>query len=263
MPAYEPVTAALRCIAVLREVSVQRSASARSIQAKTKLSRATIIRMLETLEYAGLIARDPTTGLYFVTGKSLELSMGYQFDRILANLAAPILDSLRTAIGWPSDLAIFDEDAMMIVATNRVRDSRIVYNYSPGYRSPVLGSALGRAYLAFSSEEVRASIFHKLKSISDPWNDAARDPVIAAKLVDSVRRQRYATPHKSFVEQIHGDVDSIAVPVLEGDRPVAVLNVVYFREALTPNEAALRLVEPLKAAADVLGRELKSASPRI
>lgn len=260
MPAYEPVTAALRCLSVLREVSVQRSASVRSIQEAIKLNRPTIIRMLETLEFAGLVQRSAQDGTYFVTGKSLELSMGFQFDTFVATAAIPVLDGLQAKIGWPSDVAIFDGDAMIVVATNRSKETKFFYDRPPGFRTPLLGAALGRAYISFTTEAERQSAFALLKDMPEPWNEPARDAKMAEELVQTVRRERYAITDKDYTARTYsGAVTSIAVPILDGDRPLGALNATYLGEAFTVKEARQRLLAPLTEAAATLAGKLTKA----
>ena len=260
MPAYEPVNAALRCLAVLREVSIQRDASIRSIQEAIDLNRPTIIRMLETLEHAGLVRRHADSGTYFVTGKTLELSMGFQFDNLVATAAIPILEALQSKIGWPSDVAIFDTDEMIVAATNRRNETKFFYDRRPGFRTTLLGAALGRAYIAYASDGDRQRAFGLLKSNPSPWNEPARDSRLAAELVETIRSQGYALTDAAYTASVYGDaVTSIGVPVLDGDRPIAALNATYLREAFTLEEAKERLLAPLIEAASELGQKLSGS----
>lgn len=66
---------------------------------------------------------------------------------MLLGLVAPIMASFRTEIGWPSDVAIFGRDAMLVVETSRQAGQMLV-NRHPGYRAPILATSLGLAYLA-------------------------------------------------------------------------------------------------------------------
>jgi IclR family mhp operon transcriptional activator len=259
MVAYEPVTAVLRGLAVLREVSVQRSASVRSIQAALGLSRPTIIRMLETLEHADMVRRDARLGTWFVTAKAFELGIGYEFDSVIASAALPVLDALKRRIGWPSDIATFDRDAMVAVATTRQTEDRFLSRHSIGTRAPILASALGLAYLAFASAEDRSIAFASLGKSLEPWNELARDPQIASDRLGGIRRAGFATTDARYAAAGHiGDVRSIAVPVLDGEKAVAALNVTYLIDTLTVDEAIARLVDPLKEAAREISGRLAS-----
>ncbi|MFC7610886.1 helix-turn-helix domain-containing protein [Teichococcus aestuarii] len=61
MPSYEPVTAVLRGLEVLRAVNHLRSATVREIHEATGLNQPTVVRMLETLIHAGFVARQPAS----------------------------------------------------------------------------------------------------------------------------------------------------------------------------------------------------------
>ena len=102
--------------------------------------------MIETLMTAGFVARDDRTA-YTPTGTCLLLSNGLRVHARLTAVAARKLTAFRRKIGWPSDLGIFDGDAMVIAATSRDLGV-LVLNRKVGARTPLLLSALGRAYLA-------------------------------------------------------------------------------------------------------------------
>ena len=257
MASYKPVTAVLRGLVVLRAVSVQRRASVKSIQALTKINRPTVIRMLETLEHAGFIIRETSPGHYLVTGKALELSMGFEMSSALAAAAQCVIEALQRKIGWPSDVGVFDTDAMVVAATNRSSEGRFFYDRRPGYRAPLLGTSLGLAYIAFTTEEEREAAFASLRSSADPWNEIARDRDRAVELLRVIRKTGYATTDLRYTQREYdGKVISFGVPIMNGTRPMGALNVTYLREALTRAEAEKRLLPPLKKAATDISANL-------
>jgi len=114
MPSFKPVIALTRGLEILRVVNQERHATIKAIHAQTRLDKATIVRMLETLEHEGYIMRDPDQAVYSPTGRTLVLSQGYDHHLWIGRIAEPIMNSFRTRIGWPSDVAIFDRDAGII-----------------------------------------------------------------------------------------------------------------------------------------------------
>ena len=58
--------------------------------------------MLETLEHEGYVTRNPTNSGYRVTGRTLQLSRGYDIHQRIGQASEPILAEFRKAIGWPS-----------------------------------------------------------------------------------------------------------------------------------------------------------------
>ena len=110
---------------------------------------------------AGYVARENDRPAYVATGKCLLLSNGFRVHDRLTAVAAPMLAAFRRKIGWPSDLGIFDGDAMVIAATSRDLGV-LVLNRKIGTRTPLLLSALGRAYFAFCDDDECARIVDRL-----------------------------------------------------------------------------------------------------
>jgi IclR family transcriptional regulator, mhp operon transcriptional activator len=145
MPAFDPVTAVLRALEVLRLINHLEAASVAAIHRSTGYPKATVLRMVETLISAGYVARIYGTTTYAATGKCLLLGSGLRTQASMTAKATPILNAFRRKIGWPSDFALFDGDAMVIAATSR-EFGVLSLNRRPGARAPLLLSALGRAY---------------------------------------------------------------------------------------------------------------------
>ena len=73
MPSFRPVVALARGIEILRLVNDQRVSTVGSLHKATGLDKATIVRMLETLEHEGYVLRDAESATYAPTGRSLLL----------------------------------------------------------------------------------------------------------------------------------------------------------------------------------------------
>ena len=118
--AYQPVIAALRVLDVLAAISkTAGKATVGEIHRLTTLDKATIVRMLTTLAHAGYIVRDSDNRTYRVTGKTLQLSAGYNRHQAIGSIVSEDLAQFRQFIGWPSDVSIFDEDvAFSILITH-------------------------------------------------------------------------------------------------------------------------------------------------
>ena len=140
------VNALHRGLPILRAIN-DGHAQLREISAATKLPKSTIARMLETLVAGGYVAQDEKKG-YHVTARVLALSRGYNANEFLLKAAQPVLEGLRRHQIWPSDLAVFDQDAMVILDTGR-DPGTLSLNRTVGSRLPVLVTSLGRAFLGF------------------------------------------------------------------------------------------------------------------
>lgn len=244
MASYRPVAAALRGLDVLAAVNkLQGRASVGELHRETGIDKATIVRMLETLMHAGFVNRDEAQPVYEVTGKTLLLSAGYDRHRAVGRIVAPILAGFRAEIGWPSDVAIFDRDAMLVVETSREAGPMLV-NRHPGYRAPMLATSLGLAYLAFCEEPEREAVLRREAQDPASWNDIARTPARAARALAEIRALGYATMHPDYSRIEYGhQISTIGVPILVGGTAVASLNVLFLKSAL-PVERALETLLP-------------------
>jgi IclR family mhp operon transcriptional activator len=188
MPSFRPVVALARGIEILRLVNDQRVSTVGSLHKATGLDKATIVRMLETLEHEGYVLRDAESATYAPTGRSLLLSQGYDQHLWIGSVAEPIMRAFRKEIGWPSDIALFDRDAMIVAQTTREPGSMLI-SRRPGFRFPVLATSMGRAYLAFCDETEREKIIARLAEIPEHWNDLARHPRRLSKMIAETRER--------------------------------------------------------------------------
>ncbi|WP_122984371.1 helix-turn-helix domain-containing protein, partial [Mesorhizobium sp. ORS 3428] len=119
MSVFEPVRAVQRGLAVLRAISEQGPIAVSDIANLCKLPQPTVVRLVETLIEGGYVYRLAGKATYKVTGRTLALSRGYDPHFRLIELAVPVVEQLHIEIGWPSNLAVFDGDAMVIAYSNR------------------------------------------------------------------------------------------------------------------------------------------------
>lgn len=257
MPSFKPVIALARGLEILRVVNEEGQSTVRSLHKATALDKATIVRMLETLEHEGYVMRDPDQAVYTPTGRTLLLSQGYDRHVWVAKVAEPILGEFRNQIGWPSDVAIADQDAMVVVQTTRGGQGPISFNRRPGFRASVLMTSLGRSYLAFCSEAEREKIIAALAAQPGSWTDLARHPRKLQQMLDTIRAQGYAVMDDAYsVKEYGGLVWALAVPVMRGEQIFASMNIMMLKSAVTPEEGCTKFLEPLKETAAKLAQAL-------
>jgi IclR family transcriptional regulator, mhp operon transcriptional activator len=256
MASFQPVTAALRALDVLLAVNRLKEASVGDIHRETGLNRPTVVRMLETLIHAGFVSRRPSQPVYLPTGRTLDLSSGYQKHEEMALAAAPTLARLHKALQWPSDVAVFDRDAMVVARTSR-GEGFVHFNRRPGYRAPLLGTSLGLAFLGFCDDETRDAALAALGESSDPWNALARQPETLRRLLATVRRNGYAVMDKDYSERSYnGTASAVGVPILLGGRPVGSLNLMFLRDAIDEAGVIARFIAPLQQASAAVAEAL-------
>lgn len=256
---FKPVEAVSRALNVLRVVNEEKQATVASIHKHTGLDKATIVRMLETLNSEGYVVRDPERAVYSPTARTLLLSQGFETSRWIASIAEPTLARFRNTIGWPSDIALFDLDAMVVVRTSR-GTGPLSFNRQPGFRSPMLATSIGLTYLAFCEEAERTRIINQLANLPDEWNALARQPEKLQKLLEKVRKQGYAVMEEQYSDKVFaGNVWAIGVPVIEGEKLFATMNIMLLKNAVTLEQARNDLLPLLcEAAAEIAGNLARS-----
>lgn len=257
MPSFKPVIALVRGLEVLKVVNAEGQATVRSLNKATGLDKATIVRMLETLEHAGYVMRDPDNAVYSPTGRTLLLSQGYDRHLWVGAVAEPILGEFRSRIGWPSDVAICDADAMVVVRTSRDSLGPLSFNRRPGFRASILMTSLGRAYLAFCPQSERERVVALLAAQPGTWNDLARHPRKLDKLLEEVRERGYSVMDDAYSErEFHGSVWAFGVPVMKDGEVYGSINIMLLRSAVSLEEGVATFLAPLQEAAAKLAAAL-------
>lgn len=257
MPSYKPVNAALRVLEVLASVNRLRGrATVSEIHQQTGINKATIVRMLETLTHAEYVMRNDDEKTYGVTGKTLMLSAAFDRHRLISGVIGPHIQEFTDTNGWPSDVALFDTDAMLVIESSR-RGGPLCFNRAPGHRFPALGGSLGLTYLAYCTSEERDAIVRQAAEDPAPWNDLARNPSELHGALTDIRTNGYATMTPSYsTAEYKNRISSIGVPILSGDTLHASINVLYLRNVLDEDTARENLLGPLKQVAAKISADI-------
>lgn len=220
----------------------------RHLHQVTGLPKPTIVRLLDTLIALGYVARRRAGG-YQLAAKVLSLSRGYNSAEFLLQVARPVLDWLRREYVWPSDMACFDHDAMVVIDTG-TGAGMLSLNRTVGSRLPMMNTAFGRAWLAFCLPDERERILERLAQSTDPHNALARDRAAARRLLDAVRARGYSTSDQEYLKTTRG----VAVPILVEGAPIACINMLAVAKAMTMRQAERTFAPPLLAAAASIAR---------
>lgn len=239
MPAIEPIR---RAFVVLEALNRRRSTTLSVLMAETGLPRPTLVRLLQTLAELGYAARVSRAEGYRLTDRVLALAGGVRFIDHLVDAAIPHMSRFTAQHGWPLYLATPSAGAMTI-RHSTAPESPMAFE-AAGYNrlSPLLQGALGRAWLAFCSEEERRGALEAA--------GMRRTPALA-KLLGHIRRDGHAFTRPPRPTRIHG----IAVPILGRDRALGSLSLRFPRTAMSEEAASVRLVRPLQATARAIATD--------
>jgi IclR family mhp operon transcriptional activator len=169
------------------------------------------------------------------------LSAGFADEAWVAHGAKPLVVALSREIAWPVSVATLSGTAMMIRESSDHNTPLALERFSAGIRTPLLTSAMGRAFLAFCPAARRDSLLDELARSNKEEDKLARGPRgDLQRLLTDIKVQGYATVTRArrLVEET-----SLSVPVTLTDRVPAVLTVRFISSAV-PLPAALERFLP-------------------
>ncbi|MFJ6651847.1 IclR family transcriptional regulator [Microbacterium sp. NPDC091313] len=230
-----------RIMAVLDAVkTAPRALTVTDIAAMTGLPKSTASRLIADLAERGLLSRTDagiTLGL-----RLFELGMRAELPRRLIAAAAPVIRRLREVTGERIGVWVHHGSEMVSVVTVPGRVTGL--SARVGMRSPLVSTASGKAYLAFSADEAL------VERVCAPLV-----PEAAARL-----RAELSTVRTDVTATDHGDaypgVTAVASPVLDARR--VVLGAISVAGPTDGTDAA-RLAPLVRAAGVSLTRRLAAA----
>lgn len=240
---YPPVEAACRVLDILKIVNEMRIATINGIHELTGIPKSTIVRMLETLMAQGYVARDNMCGGYRVTHNVQYLSSGYDRVSRVIEIARPFAIDLTRRINWPVGLGVPDGDAIAIQFWTGTISPWAHTNTVLGLRPEFYHSAMGRAYMAFCSEEQRERRIQQLRD--DPELDFTEQSERAFRTVlDRIRADGYAirNPKTPPFRTL-----TIGMPLRDGNEVGALVSLSIYRTSIKTRELHENVIEPLKS----------------
>src|ERR1700693_4748084 len=244
-----PIRALNRGLDVLTALNRLERAAINTLANAVRLPRTTTYRILETLRLAGYVERDPHDECYRPTVMVRTLSDGFDDEAMVAHIAKPHLAALGAQIVWPVAVATPAGATMMIRETTD-RDSPLALEqYTAGVRVPMLGSAAGRAYLAFCAGPERDALLELLSRSSLPEDRIARSRLEVERILNETRTQGFGMAHRA--RRVSEEV-SLAIPVRAKNRILAAVTVRYAATAV-----------PLRAAVEQFLPKMREVAQRI
>ncbi len=248
------IDALARGLAVLRQLQYESSMSLPGLMASTGLARATLLRILKTLAQAGHVDRNPMNGRYFaVAAASAEPSLPAQRKR-LSEITTPMRRMLERKVPWPTNLAVLDRFEMVVVDGNS--SCSLTPNYHAlGLRPPLLFTAVGKAFLAWSRrDEAQAWIDAALRHrrVGGDFDQAALHQELLR-----IRQQGYAVYDAARASpNTPARYDALALPVFSQSRCVASLALVWIPEVMELETVLSRYLPAMQKASEAMSLAL-------
>lgn len=253
-----------RGLEVLSYLHKARAASLHELHLATGLPKATLTRVIVTLEKRGMVWQRLADGAYMASHTLQPRAPQLHDEDYLVEVASPVLERLCRKVDWPSILAVPRLDCMEVIETNRPRSYFSHIPLGPiGFRVNMLRSATGRAYLAFCSESERQAMLQRLGSSSEPGNFMARRPEMVKRLLAETRRLGYGHRTPDFGghfdqsrREWNDGRDSIAVPIWAGDEVIAAVNLTWIHKVATVQQVVRAHLPQITAAAREISLKL-------
>lgn len=188
------------------------------IAESTRLSRASIRRILLTLEVLGYVEK--SRQVYRLKTQVLRLGFSFLSSSSVVEAARPVLESITEQLHESSSMSMLDGDQIVYVA--RSAASRVLAaGLSVGSRLPAYCTSMGRVLLAALPDANLDAYLRDLKPRACTPRTITRIPQLKKKILE-VRAQGYAIVD----EELEAGLRSLAVPVLtRSNHVVAAINV--------------------------------------
>lgn len=252
----EALARGMKVLDTLREKSPMTLAE---IYHSTAISKATLLRILRTLQEAGWVYRSLGNSQYRLSYSLQQIAEEGEQSMILAETASPIIQELQKDLQWPSDIAVRDGLSMRIVESTRPQATFILNREQIGIRPAMLFSAVGRTYLAYCPEDERKEIIEGLKKSGGKEGRLAHDAVWLSKLLQKIRAQGFGEREAKYwgIGSTGGrHVEAMAVPIFNHDKIVSTLTVAWPEDSVDPQCIQDRFLPRLRTAATQISTQL-------
>jgi DNA-binding IclR family transcriptional regulator len=212
-----------RGLQILRAFDRQRTQlGAPEIARELGIPRSTVFRLMQTLEYMGLLEKLDHSSEYRLGIGVLSLGFEYLASMEVTELARPILDRLRDETGFSAHLAIRDGTDMVFVVKSAAK-AAFASSVTIGTRFPAHATILGRVMLADLTDTELQGVYPTSKL--PRYSDQTPESFSALKTILEADATRGYALSAAYFE--HG-IGSIAAPVRDSSgRVIAAINIIF------------------------------------
>jgi IclR family mhp operon transcriptional activator len=250
MESTRPIRALMRGLDALTVLNLRDGATVSEVAHDVRLPRTTVYRILETLCDAGFVFRDAADERYRLTIQVRALSDGFDDEAWVTQIAKPIIEDLCREIVWPICVATLSGTTMLMRECTDHLSPLAIERYSAGFRVPLLTTASGRVYLAYSSATQRDSLIEILARSNKEEDRPARARADLVRSLAEIKSLGYATATRTrrLVEEV-----SLGVPISVDERVLASLTVRFASSAVPLKTGLERFLPKLRQCALRIG----------
>lgn len=255
------VDALRRGLEVLTVINQSSAITLADLHRQTGTAKATLLRTLKTLREEGWIERDELEGRYVPAAAPGASSATVAWRARLSAVAAPARVALQRRVPWPTDMAVRDGMAMLVLDAHRPINGLAVNYRVLGFRPRMLVSSLGRCYLAFCPDAERNELVAQLaRSTRSPERLALR-PEAIRRLVAKGQAQGYCSRDPSETSMDSPErFGAISVPVMQGQQVIACLSCAWLPQVTSERDMVTAYLRPLQDAALLIASRARQAT---
>lgn len=240
---YKPIKSLSQGLTVLQYLTTYGPSSAVSVSKGVGVHRTTVKRVLETLRLEGFVWFEDESKKYHITDLVLRFVDSSRSASPVIRAFSQIEHDIAKDIPWPVDLTLFSEGYMVVKNSTHRFSPFSFHRRIIGRKLPCAKSAAGRAYLSFSSDNVRRDILAMVCDASEADRQYAESPEFGRVLALTRDRGWAANDGEVADENLFS---AIAVPVIVGDVAHACLGAVFLKKAMSVDQAASEYIDKLK-----------------
>jgi IclR family mhp operon transcriptional activator len=251
-----------RGLRVLQAFEASPICALQDLHALTRIPRPSLLRILLTLEQAGLVTRRLADGRYRISANVTRMVRPRDRYERVAEAAAPVLERLCQRTGYPASFVVQAGDHMEMREFSRSHNLVMVTPDRIGDQIAWLTSGVGRAYLAFCPDKERQHILALLRKSALLENRLARDTRRVDRILGETRQRGYGARDPSNLGGLYGrppfadGLGGIAVPLLDCKKVHGCIALRWSRSSCSTEEFAARHLNELRAAADEIVHSL-------
>jgi DNA-binding IclR family transcriptional regulator len=201
------------------------------------LPRASVFRILHTLERSGFVERVGETASYKLSVGVLRLGFEYLSSMELTEHGRPVVEQLRDASGYSAHLVVRDGRDVVFVVKAPGR-SALFHSIQVGARLPAHATVLGRLLLSDLSLQELAQLYPE-KSLPKYTDKTPTSLKQLKALMEADRAAGYGLSQGGF----ETGISTVAAPVLNDEqRVVAAISITVPAQQVASDQAG-RLIE--------------------
>jgi DNA-binding IclR family transcriptional regulator len=220
--------------------------SGAELSRRLNLPRASVFRLLQTLELMGFVERIGESSQYKLGLAVLRLGFGYLASLEITHLGQPILDRLSTSTGFSSHLVVRDHTQVVIVAKVLGRNS-LFNSLQVGARLPAHATVIGRVLLSDFTIDQLHTLFNNVP-LQAYTEHTPTSIARLAELIAQVKKQGHGISQGGF----EMGISTIAAPVRDQSRQVvAALSITVPSQQIEPSNLSPLLNELKRSALEL------------